>query len=740
MLNLIASLVVAGVAATQPVVPTVRVLADDTKITESCRVVIDPGVVIEDLNGDGVIHIAADDVTVEFADGSVLVGAKPGTDPDTFKGVGISIRDHKGVTLKNARVSGFKVGIQAERTPGLTIDGAELVNNFRQRLRSTPKAEHGGDWLWPHRNDGGEWLRNYGAALAVKDARGIVIRKVKVRQGQNGMVLDRVVGGQIYDNDCSFLSGWGIAMWRCSSNVISRNALDFCVRGYSHGVYNRGQDSAGLLMFEQNNRNIIAENSITHGGDGIFGFAGHEAIGETPAPDGFNYRRKGNNDNLFIGNDLSYAPAHGLEMTFSYGNRILKNRFVGNAICGIWGGYSQETLIAGNLFEGNGDMAYGLERGGVNIEHGADNLIIDNTFKNNKCGVHLWWDDDGALFSKPGVAANYKGVSGNVIAGNTFEGDALVLQLRDASRTKDKVTGTVFANNTLKNVGKEIDAKDIDVIRTGETPEYAIPDLKGVVGETRPVGARAHLAGRENIIMTEWGPWDHEGPLVRALQSEGARHVYEFRNIDPRSVEVTGRSIRSKAGKAEPGKPWTLTIDSSAVGVRPYTLSVNDPALKQEINGALLSVRWDVVVFPWEGEPGPNPPPDLEAWRAAAKLPAAKRAKTDRLSFQFGSGGPSDVDIAPEITNAKFRGDYFGLIATARVPLTKGKWRLSTLSDDGVRVLVDGKPLIENWTHHGATRDTAELEVKGDRAVEITVEYFEIYGAAVLDFQIEPIP
>ena len=27
-----------------------------------------------------------------------------------------------------------------------------------------------------------------------------------------------------------------------------------------------------------------------------------------------------------------------------------------------------------------------------------------------------------------------------------------------------------------------------------------------------PIGARRHLVGRENIIMTEWGPWDHVSP------------------------------------------------------------------------------------------------------------------------------------------------------------------------------------------------------------------------------------
>ncbi len=97
----------------------------------------------------------------------------------------------------------------------------------------------------------------------------MTVRRVKVWRGQNGVVLDHVLKCQVYDCDCSFLSGWGVALWRSNGNVVARNALDFCVRGYSHGVYNRGQDSAGILCFEQSCDNIIAYNSATHCGDGF---------------------------------------------------------------------------------------------------------------------------------------------------------------------------------------------------------------------------------------------------------------------------------------------------------------------------------------------------------------------------------------------------------------------------------------------------------------------------------------
>jgi parallel beta-helix repeat protein len=117
-------------------------------------------------------------------------------------------------------------------------------------------------------------------------------------------------------------------------------------------------------------------------------------------------------------------------MTFSEGNVFARNRLVENAICGIWGGFSSDSLIAGNRFEGNGGMAYGLERGGINMEHASGNRILGNIFRNNKCAIHLWWDNDAALLRSPGVAATDRGVSANVIARNVFELDKQLPNLR----------------------------------------------------------------------------------------------------------------------------------------------------------------------------------------------------------------------------------------------------------------------------------------------------------------------
>ena len=77
-----------------------EVTHDDTVITQSCRIVIPVGRVIVDANTNGVIQIAADGITVEFAPGTELRGAPVNSPWDHLRGIGIRIDGHWGWTKK----------------------------------------------------------------------------------------------------------------------------------------------------------------------------------------------------------------------------------------------------------------------------------------------------------------------------------------------------------------------------------------------------------------------------------------------------------------------------------------------------------------------------------------------------------------------------------------------------------------------------------------------------------------
>lgn len=720
--------------------PTIVMRVDDTQIRESCRIEIPPDTVIEDANDDGVIQITAGNIVVEFAEGAALRGAKTGVIPSDYRGYAIRIDGQSGVTLRGVRAGGFRGGIWATNADGLVVENADFADLRRDRLKSTPVAEDAGDWLWPHQNDAQEWRKNYGAAICIEDSKAATVRAGRVRASQNGLILDRVTGAKVYDNDFSFLSGWGVAMWRSSGNVISRNALDFCVRGYSHGVYNRGQDSAGILVFEQCRDNVFAENSATHGGDGFFGFAGREALGEAQPPTAdFDYKRRGCNDNLLIGNDFSYAPAHGIELTFSFGNQYIGNRLVGNAICGVWGGYSQDTLISANAIETNGEMAYGLERGGVNIEHGRGNRVIGNSFRGNRCGVHFWWDEEGDFLARPWGKVNGSASTANLIAGNTFERDELVFHFRGAG---DVVVG----QNTVRDAKREMQADEAHRINRedvtlpmAETPKYA------VYGEKRPVGARPELRGRENIIMTEWQPWDHAAPLVRLIEARGAGATYQLHKVPGEPMaRVEGANIEGRWDGAVLNGDGKYVVSATLPGVHSYTLHVSGADFDRTIRGTIVSAPWDVTFFSWKEGNGKgdsvDPREKLDAWRALASGPRAVQVRADRLMLKYSGGGPKNLKLSDTLTQSEIGPDHFGMIARTVLPLERGKWRITTTSDDGVRVSVDGKALIDNWTWHGPTRDHGIMELDTARTVEIVVEHFEIDGHAVLEFDIAAEP
>lgn len=713
--------------------PLITVDRDDFPIDRSCRIRIAADT-IADANNDGVIHVVASDITIEFEPGSTLLGGAT-LAADQFRGCGIRIDGRRGVTLRAARVHGYHCGIWATRADGLTLADCDASRNRRDHLKSTPLAEDPADWLWPHDNDAGEWRTRYGAGLCVETARDITIQRCRANHGQNGLILDRVRNARVFDCDFSYNSGWGLALWRTDNSTISRNTLNFCIRGYSDGVYNRGQDSAGILMFEQCCGNTIERNSATHCGDGLFAFAGRESLGETGSHPPDWYKGRGCNDNLIARNDFSYAAAHGLELTFSFNNRILENRLIGNCICGIWAGYSQDTLIAGNEIACNGDRGYGAERGGVNIEHGRRNLIIDNRFFGNACGIHLWWDADEEIAKRPWAKANGVTSDGNVIAGNHFENSPLALHLRGRQHAR-------IPANTFRNVTREADADDdADVDRSAWTPPDWRKDL-AASGEMTPQAAQSQattcdLSPRAKMVVTDWGPWNHRDVVAQVFPEPGSRTLVRVLGTtsEPSVEVIKGRIEFWAARKLD---DHVLVEIVSPPGCSAATLRITADRASLEIPIQRFVADWSATFFAWP--PSADPRENLGAWRSlAAAAGAAHTTIPGALLLPFGNDGPSQLAPPLALAEARLPANRFGCVAETRVLLEAGRWRVRTRSDDGIRVMVDGRSVIENWTWHVPTVDTGEFELMDAKEVQIIVEYFEIDGYATLEFDLAPV-
>ncbi len=451
---------------------------------------------------EGAILIRTNGAVLDLKGGE-LIGGKDQAPSDTLTGRGIVVRGARDVTIRGAVIRGFKVAIYAEDAPGLTIEGCDVSGNYRQRLKSTPRGEHEDDWLYGHENDQNEWLR-YGAGIYLLRCPGADVENCRARDGQNGICLSRSDEATIAGNDMSFMSGWGLAMWRSSRCKVLGNRFDYCVRGYSHGVYARGQDSAGILVYEQCSDNVFAWNRATHGGDGFFLYAGNQTVQRTG--------EGGCNRNLVYENDFSFAVANGIEATFSQGNVFASNRLT-ECEHGIWAGYSAESLIENNRIERSAN--------GISIEHGRGNRLYWNDF--DQCGraVRLWWDDDKELLASAFGRKTGGASASEVVERNTFNACDIAI---DASRTEG-----------LSVYGNRFESCGVCLAIVGEAaaqPLWCIGNvfLDGSVENrtsTELVSSRNHAAERVKFV----GPWARQ--KAAASEQEAWMAVHHERDEAP---------------------------------------------------------------------------------------------------------------------------------------------------------------------------------------------------------------
>lgn len=727
------------------------VVADDnTRITRSCRLILPPRPLV-DADNNGVIQIVGDDITVDLQ-GNTLVGSGPAIPQNEMSGIGILVTG-KRVTLRNGVITGYKVGVAGRGCDNATFEGLAFARNYAQALKSDSNAEDAADWLWPHANDGNEWESNYGAALSIASASGVTIRDVGVRAGQNGILLSRTTGARVYGCDASFLSGWGIALWRSSGNTVCANSFDFCIRGYSHEIYNRGQDSAGILCFEQSSDNTFIFNSATHCGDGFFSFAGREALGEVmpsarSTSDAY-APGQGCNRNLIAFNDFSDAAAHGIETTFSTGNRVLGNRCDRDAICGVWGGYSRDLLIAGNTIRACGTPGSRGEGGGVNIEHGMNCTITDNYFSSNSIGVSLWWDEDSQLGKTPWAQANGMLCTKNCVTGNAFNSDSIALMLR-------KTTDTYWAGNKLTDVPTPIDADESSAAslqtsdRDGATSVPALEELQAIASALStnkpavtiengvPTTTRSALAGRAAIAMGEFGPYDYVAPLAVKLPSGDDIHNWKLLGPKP----IVGTQVRDGSADIRTNIDTAnniAVVTTETLGhLTNYTLQIywgKSNGNSQTVRGTIWNANWRVCVFPLPNT-GTTPPSHVDFDKAAQ---SGQVVYAESLKLPFGMGGPQAAKlISPTVDAPALGNDYFGLRASCEFNMAPGNWLLEVRSDDGVRVTLDDKVVLDEWTHHGPTTYTIPVTTDEGHTARMTVEYFELAGNALLEVRMIP--
>ena len=84
---------------------------------------------------------------------------------------------------------------------------------------------------------------------------------------------------------------------------------------------------------------------------------------------------------------------------------------------------------------------------------------------------------------------------------------------------------------------------------------------------------------------------------------------------------------------------------------------------------------------------------------------------------------------------AGFRTRYFSARWKATItPTQAGDYYFYTRSDDGSRVMLDGKTIVDDWSDHGARVADKTVHLDAGQKHELTVEYYDNGGAAIMQF------
>src|SRR5262249_24127187 len=111
--------------------------------------------------------------------------------------------------------------------------------------------------------------------------------------------------------------------------------------------------------------------------------------------------------------------------------------------------------------------------------------------------------------------------------------------------------------------------------------------------------------------------------------------------------------------------------------------------------------------------------------RTLAGAPALSRVDA-QLDFAWGDGSPAGSLPADDFS-ARWTGKL--------TPKTTGQYLLSIIGDDGFRLSLDGKPILQDWTHHAPRPRGAVTTLEGGHAYDLPLEFYEHGGGAALHFQ-----
>jgi hypothetical protein len=227
---------------------------------------------------------------------------------------------------------------------------------------------------------------------------------------------------------------------------------------------------------------------------------------------------------------------------------------------------------------------------------------------------------------------------------------------------------------------------------------------------------------------------------LEVTDSLGAKHAV-FRDVRPRTVRLRLETQPPGLKVTLDGQPLATPSETpGVVGLR-RSLGVVSPQVKDgttyvferwahggaaghEVRTPGTDTAWTAV---FRAETPPPPPPPQQGLTAeyfdAADLTGLKLVRVDpTVDLRWQAGSP-----APEVDVDTFSARWSGSV----LPRYSETYTFHTETNDGVRLWVDGKLLIDDWkSQASAVLHSATITLEAGRAYSIRMEFFENKGWA----------
>jgi WD40 repeat protein/serine/threonine protein kinase len=239
----------------------------------------------------------------------------------------------------------------------------------------------------------------------------------------------------------------------------------------------------------------------------------------------------------------------------------------------------------------------------------------------------------------------------------------------------------------------------------------------GLCDWTREALARAHQLTPEDVLLTD----------VRARAEDLLVHALD-------AVPNTSHSRSLQLLNAICDKLETKDIAAAVDAFQKLAREESGPAYLAFAQNYFSRAAWNVTWFPSQVDPQK----DLNRWRELANAEGSVTDTTHLLRFSFRNNSPDKLKLSPSPTKQPIV-EPFGMIADTYLSLCVGKWRLHARGRDGIRVIVDGRPLLERWEGRKTIDEICEWEQSTSDRAHVKVEHFARTEQSEIEILIEPV-